>query len=150
MKNYLRGSSMKKRLGNTGLDIKTPPPGGGVGAWVRPGGDHTQGNKLQDVIPVILTCRLATPISHTAIFCPWTHPLMCDPCSVHLSVRDILVDCPRYTVRHERFCLPCIISDMLGDDPDILTQVLAFLWATFYNYRTFNLLSYCEHVSTSI
>jgi hypothetical protein len=60
--------------------------------------------------------------------CPHTH-LPCTHFNVLLSIKHILLDCLRYTIRHQRFYLPSTISDVLGDDPDILTQVLAFLWA---------------------
>jgi hypothetical protein len=76
-----------------------------------------------------LSWVLATPVSHAAIFSLWTHPPMCAPCNVQLSVRHVWLDCPRYTVRHESFYLPSTIIDVLGDDPDILTHVLAFLQA---------------------
>jgi hypothetical protein len=48
-------------------------------------------------------------------------PAMCAPCDLPLSVQHILADGSAYAVRCERFCLPYSISDMLGDDPCILT-----------------------------
>jgi hypothetical protein len=47
-------------------------------------------------------------------------PPVCAPCHVELCVIHILLDCPEYTVRHQWFHLPSTISDMLGDDPEIL------------------------------
>jgi hypothetical protein len=41
---------------------------------------------------------------------------MCAPCNVQLSVRHILADYLRYAVGYERFCVPCTVSGMQGDD----------------------------------
>jgi hypothetical protein len=46
-------------------------------------------------------------------------------CNLQLRVRHIFLDCPKYTVRRQS--VSCTISDMLGNDPDILTRILAIL-----------------------
>jgi hypothetical protein len=51
---------------------------------------------------------------------PCLLPVMCN------SVSHILGDYPRYSFRHERFCMYSTISYMLGSDPDSLIQVSAF------------------------
>jgi hypothetical protein len=54
-------------------------------------------------------------------------PPTCATCNkAQLSGKRVLLDCPRYTVRRQKFCLPVIISDMLGDNSDILTRILTF------------------------
>jgi hypothetical protein len=108
--------------------------------------NHTQGNKLWDVKSVTHPWRSSYCSIHldevvvTCLRVGQTHltrshllsanpPPVCAPCNAELSVRHILLDCTRYTVRHQRFHLPSTISDMLGDNPEILALVLAFLCA---------------------
>jgi hypothetical protein len=45
----------------------------------------------------------------------------------------------------KKFNPSCTISDMLGDDPDILTRVLAIDMFRLYNFHM-NILSYCDCV----
>jgi hypothetical protein len=53
-------------------------------------------------------------------------PPVCATCDVHLSVRHILVDCPRYAVQRDRLHLPHTMRDILADDPDVLSRILIF------------------------
>jgi hypothetical protein len=107
--------------------------------------DRTQGNKLWDVKLVVLPWRYYPSICHDKVVVTHlsignTHlihshllsinqPPLCTPSNAQLFVRHILLDCPRQTIRYQRFHLPSTIIDMLGDNLDILTWVLVFLCA---------------------
>jgi hypothetical protein len=54
-------------------------------------------------------------------------PPMCIPSNVQLCIWHLLLYCKGDNVRCERFYLLCNICLVLADDPDILTQIVAFL-----------------------
>jgi hypothetical protein len=78
--------------------------------------------KLKDVRLVVLPWRSSCFCVHCDEVVGWPHLSLMHSSSVHVrlpvmcnSVSDILLECPTYTVRHERFCLLCTIINRLGD-----------------------------------
>jgi hypothetical protein len=125
------------------MDFRTALRQSVLAKWQRDW-DCILDNKLREVKPVVHAWRSSScpvrrdevvvtrlRICHTRL----THghvlsgspPPVCATCNVHLSVRHILADCPRYTVQRDRLHLPHTIRDILADDPDVLSRILAFL-----------------------
>jgi hypothetical protein len=128
--------------GVTNMDFRTSLRQSVLAKWYMDW-DCTQENKLRGK-PVVHAWRSASRpvrrdevvvtrlrIGHTRL----THghllsgnpPPVCATSNIHLSVRHIVADCPRYTVQRDRLHLPHTIRNILADDPDVLSRLLAFL-----------------------
>jgi hypothetical protein len=118
------------------LDFKIFCPSMRLGQLVTGLGPHTQGNKLRVVKPVIFPWRCCRSVRRDEVMVSrlvvghiglmYSNLLSANPspvcahCLIQLSVRHILLDCARLNVRCQRFHLPSTISNVLGDDPEIL------------------------------
>jgi ribonuclease HI len=132
--------------GVTSMDFGTALRRSVLAKWQRDW-DCTLDNKLREVKPVVHAWGSSSRpirrdevvvarfrIGHTRL----THghllsgspPPVCTTCDVHLSVRHILVDCPRYAVQRDRLHLPHSMRDFLADDSDVLSRILNFLRST--------------------
>jgi hypothetical protein len=122
--------------GVTSMDFRTALRQSVLAKWKRDW-DCTLDNKLREVKSVVHGWRSSSrPVRRDEVVVGWLRighllsgnpPPVCATCDVHLSVRHILADCPRYTVQRDRLHLPHTIRDILADDPDVLSRLLVFL-----------------------
>jgi hypothetical protein len=131
--------------GVTNMDFRTALRQSVLAKWQR-GWDCTQDNKLRQVKTVVHAWRSSRPVRRDEVvvtrlrvgrtrltrghLLSGNPPPVCAPWNVHLSIRHILADCPRYAVQRDRLHLPHTIRDILADDPEVLSRLLAFLRTT--------------------
>ncbi|KAG8290902.1 hypothetical protein J6590_108256 [Homalodisca vitripennis] len=80
----------------------------------------------------VVLCRLR--LGHTLL----THgflmsrddPPVCDTCDTVITVKHVLVDCPRYSVHRRNSNLPASLNDILCDDETATQRLLCFLNTT--------------------
>jgi len=84
----------------------------------------------------VTLCRLRighTHMTHSYLLNKSPQPI-CQNCSVPLSVRHVLIDCPAYSAIRSRLSLSSSLPDLLRDDERSVSQLFIFL-------RSRNLLS---------